>query len=142
MTPTVRKTHATWIYSREALVEVMKGKKLGKRGKEGKFHKSINWQITNCWRLLDLFRSLLASCRRQLAPVRPVITSWRLLAIFRSQLAPIELLRRQLAPFRPQGASQRDNLGWLAGRIRTQVGRVSLSNFMLPCPDALTDLQN
>ena len=33
-------THGIWIYSREALVEVMKGKKLRKRGKEGKFHKS------------------------------------------------------------------------------------------------------
>ena len=32
-------THGTWIYSREALVEVMKGKKLRKRGKEDKFHK-------------------------------------------------------------------------------------------------------
>ena len=35
---------------------------------------------------------------------------------------------------------QRDHLGWTAGRIRTRVGRVSLSNSTLPCPDALTDL--
>ena len=30
----------TWIYSREALVEAMEGKKLRKRVKEDKFHKS------------------------------------------------------------------------------------------------------
>ena len=38
--------------------------------------------------------------------------------------------------------NQRDHLGWTAGRIRTRVGHVSLSNSTLPCPDALTDLQN
>ena len=32
-------TQGNSIYSKEALVEVMEGKKLRKRGKEGKFHK-------------------------------------------------------------------------------------------------------
>ena len=38
----LERTRGNWFYSREALVEVMEGKKLRKRGKEGKFQKSEN----------------------------------------------------------------------------------------------------
>ena len=60
---------------------------------------------------------------------------------------PFHLLENMLPLFRKAQVSmeshkQRDHLGWTAGRIRTRVGRVSLSNFRLPCPDALTDPQN
>ena len=58
-------TQGNWIYSREALVEVMEGKKLRKRGKEGKFHKSEEKKRENIEALYERLKMKNEKCKRR-----------------------------------------------------------------------------